>query len=307
MNEFISEEELKGTFAYLDNVTICGRMQVEHANNLNAFLNAAKRCNITYSPEKCVFSVTELHIPGCVVKSGEIWPDPERLHPLQDLPVLSDMKAHKRIFGFSSYYSNWITGCSDKIQPLVTMKTFPYTPEAAEAFKVLKKTIEESVVCSIYESVRFDIETDASDFATAATLNQAGRPVAFFPCTLQGPERRHASVEKEEQAIIETVRHWKHYLTGRHFSLKTDQRSVAYMFDRKQREHFSLKMDQRSVAYMFGRKQRGHFSLKTDQRSVVYMFDSKQRSHFSLKTDQRSVAYMFDRKQRGKIKNDKIM
>ena len=49
------------------------------------------------------------------------------------------------------------------------MKTFPYTPEAAEAFKVLKKTIEESVVCSIDDLVRFDIETDASDFAIAVT------------------------------------------------------------------------------------------------------------------------------------------
>ena len=41
MDEFISEEELKGTFAYLDNVTICGRTQVEHDNNLNDFLNDA--------------------------------------------------------------------------------------------------------------------------------------------------------------------------------------------------------------------------------------------------------------------------
>ena len=35
--------------------------------------------------------------------------------------------------------------------------------------------------------------------------------------------------------IIETVRNWKHYLMGRHFSIKTDQRSFAYIFDRKQR------------------------------------------------------------------------
>ena len=146
--------------------------------------------------------MTELHILGCVVKNGEIRPDPERLRPLRGLPVPSDTKAHKCILGFFSYYSNWIPVYSDKIQPLVAMKTFPYTPKAAEAFKVVKKTIEESVVCSIDESVRFDIETDASDFAIAATLNQAGRPVAFFSRTLQGPERCHASVEKEAQAII---------------------------------------------------------------------------------------------------------
>ena len=60
----------------------------------------------------------------------------------------------------------------------------------------------------------FEVKTDASDFAIAAALNQAGRPVAFFSRTLQGPETRHAAVEKEAQVIIETIRHWKHYPTG---------------------------------------------------------------------------------------------
>ena len=109
---------------------------MEHYNNLYVFLNVAKWCNITYSPEKCVFSVTGLHKLGCVVENGEIWPDPERLRPLRGLPVPSDTKAHKRILGFFSYYSNYIPRYSDKIQPLVAMKTFPYTPETAEAFKV---------------------------------------------------------------------------------------------------------------------------------------------------------------------------
>ncbi len=35
--------------------------------------------------------------------------------------------------------------------------------------------------------------------------------------------------------MIEAVRHWWHYLTGRHSLIITDQRSVAYMFDCKQR------------------------------------------------------------------------
>ena len=90
-------------------------------------------------------------------------------------------------------------------------------------------------MCTIDEHVPFEVETDASEFAIAATLNKNGRPVVFFSRTLQGAEIRHASIEKEAQAIIETIHHWKHYLTGRHFSIKTDQRSVAYMFNNKQR------------------------------------------------------------------------
>ena len=62
--------------------------------------------------------MTELDILGCVVKNGEIRPDPERLRPLQELPVPSDTKAHKRIVAFFSYYSNYIPRYSDKIQPL---------------------------------------------------------------------------------------------------------------------------------------------------------------------------------------------
>ena len=99
------------------------------------------------------------------------------------------------------------------------------------------------MVCSFDESVRFDIETKASGFAIAETFNQAGRPLEFFYRTPQGPGKCHLSIEKEPQTIIETVRHWKHYLIGGRFSLKTDQRSVAYMFDRKQRGKLKLKKD----------------------------------------------------------------
>ena len=115
------------------------------------------------------------------------------------------------------------------MKPINPSKTFPLSTEAVAA-ESLKKSIEESVVTAVDKNLPFEVETNASEVALVATLNQDGRQVAFFSTTLQGPEVRHPSVEKEAQAIIESIRYWKLYLTGKHFSQRL-QKSMSYMFD----------------------------------------------------------------------------
>ena len=99
MDNFISEEALKDTFAYLDNITICGRDQAHHDENLSKFMEAAKRRNLVFNEGKCVFSTRTISILGSVVSKGEIKPDPERLKPLQELPAPVDLKSQKRVVG----------------------------------------------------------------------------------------------------------------------------------------------------------------------------------------------------------------
>ena len=76
MMRFVDENNLKGVFPYLDDITICGKDQEEHDANLKSFLDAAKRKNICYNEEKSVFSTRRLSILGYVIEEGEIRPDP---------------------------------------------------------------------------------------------------------------------------------------------------------------------------------------------------------------------------------------
>ena len=133
--------------------------------------------------------------------------------------------------GLFSHYSKWIKKFSDKIAPSVKLKSFPLSIECQNAFKNLKLDIANSAVRGIDENKLFELKSDASNVAISCVLNQNSRPVAFYSRTLQGPELKHPSIEKEACAIIESVRHWRHLSTGKHFKLITDQKSVLFMFD----------------------------------------------------------------------------
>ena len=170
--KFVDEDDLQATFPYLDNVTICGKDREEHDVNLEQFLEAAKRKNICYNTDKCIFSTRRLPIFGYVIEEGSIRPDTERPRPLRELPIPHDTKSLNRYLGLFSYYSQWIPEFSDRIKPITGCKSFPLSQPAVEAFESLKKTIEDAVVTAIDESIPFVVETDASQVALAATLNQ---------------------------------------------------------------------------------------------------------------------------------------
>nr|XP_039262013.1 uncharacterized protein LOC120338143 [Styela clava] len=231
MKQLVKEEQLRGVFPYLDNITICGMTKEDHDKNLAAFLESAKQRGLIFNESKSIWTTRTLPILGYQIAEGEIRPDPERLKPLRQLPIPSNSKELSRCMGFFSYYSRWIPNFSNRIRSLTKSTSFPLTDTAIGAFYELKQLIENAVLIAVDENIPFELETDASDIAIAATLNQSGRPVAFFSRTLHGSELKHPSVEKEAMAIVEAVRHWRHFLTGRRFIMKTDQKSVSYMFD----------------------------------------------------------------------------
>ena len=223
INHFIEQNSLKGCFPYLDDITIAGVNQSEHDINLKAFLDAASATKITINESKTQLSQTEISLLGYKVCFGYIEPDPERVQPLFDLPLPQSNRELQRIIGLFAYYARWIPSYSEKVRPLIKSQSFPLSDEAIFALKTLKDTLASSTLQPIDFSQLLTVETDASEFAIAATLNQDGRAVAFHSRTLSLSKQRHSAIEKEAYAIVEALRKWRHLLIGRHFTLVTDQ------------------------------------------------------------------------------------
>ena len=78
----MSEEGLKETFPYRDNITVAGRTQQEHDYNVRQLLDALHCRKWTLNEKKTIASVPTINILGYLVGNGEIKPDPERLRPL---------------------------------------------------------------------------------------------------------------------------------------------------------------------------------------------------------------------------------
>lgn len=241
MDWLVTVENLRGTFPYMDNISVAGPTVEEHDSNKNHFLETCSKYGLTLNEDKTVSSVRELKILGYLVSHNSIKPDPERLKPLLEMPVPNDPASLQRILGFFAYYARWVEKFSQRVGPLARNVQFPLSPDCVAAFNDIKQAIAGSCVICPNKHDPLVLESDASDFALAASLSQNGKPVAFFSRSLKLHERKHASVEKEACAIVEACRKWSHYLSGRRFKLVTDQQAVSYMFSKQ--NHGKLKND----------------------------------------------------------------
>ncbi|PFX19707.1 Retrovirus-related Pol polyprotein from transposon gypsy [Stylophora pistillata] len=181
MDKFVEEESLKETFPYLDNITVAEHDLREHDDNVKKFREAVQRRQLTLNESKTVESKTSLNLLGYCIGNGLIAPDQERLRPLKEFPPPENSQSLKRIVGMLAYYAKWVPNFFEKIRPLSQTTTFPLDENALSAFTTLKKELERASLHSVDESLPFIVETDASETALSATLNQAGRPVPLIP------------------------------------------------------------------------------------------------------------------------------
>lgn len=152
-----------------------------------------------------------------------------------ELPLSRDMKFLLRLVGFFSYYSKWIVKFSNKIAPLAYTTSFPVPNAAQAAFGDLKKgdyKFRERITAIYYGDGPF--RCCDGHFKSGRQTN------GIFSWMLNHSEIKQCAVENAVHANVESVPKWRRYLSGRYFTIITNQKSVAFMFHTMHRSNIRI-------------------------------------------------------------------
>jgi len=77
------------------------------------------------------------------------------------------------------------------------------------------------------------VDCDASGSGFGAVLHQGAGPLAFYSRPFAARHLKVAAYERELIGLVHAVRHWRPYLWGRAFVVRTDHYALKYMLDQR--------------------------------------------------------------------------
>jgi hypothetical protein len=139
--------------------------------------------------------------------------------------------------GLACYYRKFIQEFGIIAGPLTRLlrqDAFAWDDDVAMAFWALKAALTTGLVLQMPD---FDkpctVDTDASGSGFGAVLHQGVGPLAFFSRPFAARHLKLAAYKRELIGVVQAVRHWRSYLWGRHFIIRTDHFSLKYLLDQR--------------------------------------------------------------------------
>lgn len=223
---------------YLDDVIVFGRSFDETLKNLTVVFERLRSANLKLKPKKCVLFEKEVSYLGHIVSEEGVKCDPGKLNAIKDWPTPTNISDVRSFLGIASYYRKFISNFSTTAFPLTNLtrknQKFVWSEQCEECFKSLKNALISAPVLSYpTRDDPFILDTDASGYGIGAVLSQVQdgeeRVIAYGSKTLSKTQMRYCTTFRELLAAVVFVKHFKHYLYGRPFLLRTDHSSLTWL------------------------------------------------------------------------------
>lgn len=238
---------LEFCYAYLDDILIASENELEHKEHLRQLFSRLEQYGIVINPSKCVFAANSVKFLGYAVDANGTKPLPDKVKPIIEFPKPKTIKQLRRFLGMLNFYRRFIPDAAVIQAPVNSLlkgkklknnTPVQWTIEAETAFEKLKTALAEAALLAHpSRNSKLAIMVDASDFALGATLQQREgnlwQPLAFYTKSLSQAQRKYSAYDRELLAAYSAVKHFRHAVEGRAFTIYTDHKPLIFAFKQK--------------------------------------------------------------------------
>lgn len=245
---------------YIDDIIIFGKTFEEHLGNLARVFERVEQAGLKLQPQKCHLLQSQVQFLGHIISTNGVAPDPQKTEKVKQWQTPQSVKEVQQFLGLASYYRRFIKNFASVAAPLhkLTEKhtIFRWTPCCQEAFDNLKSRLTSAPILALPDwSKPFVLDTDASDTGVGAVLSQVHEGnefvVAYGSRTLTKSERNYCATKKELLAVVVFLEHFRPYLLGKPFTIRTDHGALIWLQSFKQPEGQIARWLQKLQEYNF--------------------------------------------------------
>ncbi|KAE8702634.1 putative CCCH-type zinc finger family protein [Hibiscus syriacus] len=223
----------KFVVVYFDDILVYSPTWTSHFDHLRAVFEMLKMECLFVNQKKCSFFTTSVTFLGFIVSTDGVHADQSKVDAVLEWPRPKTLHDIRSFHGLVSFYCRFIRNFSTLIVPITEClkgRDFQWSEEAEASFQLVKQKMTEAPVLALpdFDKV-FEVNYDASGVGIGGVLSQAGRPVAFFSEKLSGSKKNYSTYDLEFYAIVQSLKHWRHYLVQKEFILFTDHEALKYI------------------------------------------------------------------------------
>ena len=165
-----------------------------------------------------------------MISSEGVSTDPEKMRVVEEWPTPQCTKDVRSFIGLASYYS-----IAQLLHRLMEKnRVFQWTEDCEAAFQTLKKLLTRAPILAYpKEEEEFILDTDASSTGIETVLSPkhdgVEKVIAYASRTMSKPERNYCVTRRELLAVVTFIKHFRHYLYGRHFTIRTDHGALRWL------------------------------------------------------------------------------
>jgi hypothetical protein len=237
MNDVLRPFLRRFVLVFFDDILIYSKSWSDHLRHIRIVLEELRRHQLFLKRTKCAFGAASVGYLGHLISAAGVAMDPAKVQAIRDWPPPRSARAVRGFLGLAGYYRKFVHHYGTVAAPLTALLKkdgFLWSEGAAAAFAALKDAVTSAPVLAMPDfSTPFVVECDASSHGFGAVLVQKGHPITFFSRAIAPRHQALAAYERELIGLVLAVRHWRPYLWGRRFVVKTDHYSLKYLLDQR--------------------------------------------------------------------------